>query len=46
MRLSSKKLTALLGMRKELLPLYVPLLVALLIVTYVPPLTTLLPSLL
>lgn len=31
---------------KELLPLYVPLLVALLIVTYVPPLTTLLPSLL
>ena len=31
---------------KELLPLYVPLLVALLIVTYFPPLTTLLPSLL
>ena len=31
---------------KGLLPLYVPLLVALLIVTYVPPLTTLLPSLL
>ena len=30
---------------KELLPLYVPLLVALLIVTYFPPLTTLLPSL-
>lgn len=31
---------------RELLPLYVPLIVALLIVTYVPPLTLLLPSLL